>query len=332
MVVEPSDRWGRICARHKWISRGPVPQETLLVWRPSRSRMHPPFACAGLQEALEAGWNVEEERSVCSVDLPLQAGLSSSSAMVVVWMQALARVADVALTPHELARWAHKVEVAHFGEPGGHMDHVASALGGIHRIHPDWRVEPLDLLSSEGVWIVVDSVNPKTPADTCIGATSGAWPCWRTVAEVGWTPMSSMGSATPRPAISNTWQATWRNMHSICCGALEGGRPTGNVDVGASLSLRDGLGLSTLRLESQGGCHGSGRLGRKVVGSGGGCALVWCLEHAAREVHQAARIQVPRRRDAARRPRGLLHALEPPQELAVELAAGRSSRINKPRN
>ena len=113
------------------------------------------FLRAGLQEALEAGWNVEGGGTVmCSVDLPLQAGVSSSSAMVVAWMQALARVADVALTPHELARWAHKVEVAHFGEPGGHMDHVASALGGIHRIHPDWQMEPLDV-PSEGAWIVV---------------------------------------------------------------------------------------------------------------------------------------------------------------------------------
>ena len=98
------------------------------------------FLRAGLQEAQEAGWDVRSGGKVlCHVDLPLQAGLSSSSALVVAWMQALARVANVALTPMELARWAHRVEVVHFGEPGGHMDHVASALA-VHRIHSDWHV------------------------------------------------------------------------------------------------------------------------------------------------------------------------------------------------
>ena len=70
------------------------------------------------------------------------------------------RVAGQELAPLELARWANRVEVEHFGAPGGHMDHVASALGGTLRVHSDWNVERLER-SGDGVWVVVDSGEPK---------------------------------------------------------------------------------------------------------------------------------------------------------------------------
>ena len=78
----------------------------------------PDFLRAGLHLALKAGWDVRSGGVVTGhVDLPVQAGLSSSSALVVAWVQALARVAGVPLKPRELATMAHRVEVLHFVNP-----------------------------------------------------------------------------------------------------------------------------------------------------------------------------------------------------------------------
>ncbi|MFQ5676727.1 MAG: galactokinase family protein, partial [bacterium] len=71
----------------------------------------------------------------CTVrgQIPINAGTSSSSALVVAWINFLARMSDqaVTLTPEEIAEYAHKAEVLEFREPGGMMDHYAAALGGI---------------------------------------------------------------------------------------------------------------------------------------------------------------------------------------------------------
>lgn len=292
------------------------------------------FLRAGLQEALEAGWNVEGGGTVmCSVDLPLQAGLSSSSAMVVAWMQALARVADVALTPHELARWAHKVEVAHFGEPGGHMDHVASALGGIHRIHPDWRAEPLDV-PSEGVWIVVDSGEPKDTRGHLHRCKIRRLALLENRGR-SWVDPDVLDGFSDWPAEDQTlWQATWRNMQLEARAAAhwEGADRLATWMSAHHSALRDGLGLSTPRLESLGeAAMEAGAWGWKVVGSGGGgCALVWCPEHAAREVHQALRNAGARASWTLPVAQGA-HCMpwKRPKNPAVVLAAGRSSRMKQ---
>ena len=292
------------------------------------------FLRAGLQEALEAGWKVEGGGTVmCVVDLPLQAGVSSSSALVVAWMQALARVANVALTPLELARWAHKVEVAHFGAPGGHMDHVASALGGIHRIHPDWRVEPLDA-PTDGAWIVVDSGEPKDTQGhlqrckdqrlSLLEAHGGVWVDPENVDAFRDWPVEDQ----------NLWQATWQNMQ-LEARAAHAWKAPDELATWMSAhhaALRDGLGLSTSRLEVLGNAAmEAGAWGWKVVGSGGGgCALVWCPESATQDIHQALR-------NAGARASWTLPVAQGahckpwnrPKHPAVVLAAGRSSRMKQ---
>ena len=67
------------------------------------------FLTAGLAEALQEGWDIRCGGDVlCHVDLPLQSGLSSSSALVLAWVQALARVAGVPLSPQDLAMQAQR--------------------------------------------------------------------------------------------------------------------------------------------------------------------------------------------------------------------------------
>jgi len=65
--------------------------------------------------------------------IPINAGTSSSSAMIVTWINFLTRMSDQAtiLLPDELARFAYEAEVVEFSEPGGMMDQYSTSIGGI---------------------------------------------------------------------------------------------------------------------------------------------------------------------------------------------------------
>lgn len=95
--------------------------------------------------------------------IPVNAGTSSSSALVVSWAHFLARMSDQRLrpTPAELARWAYEAEVLEFGEPGGMMDQYSTAFGGVIAIDftPEVRVERLD--ARLGTIVIGDSLEPK---------------------------------------------------------------------------------------------------------------------------------------------------------------------------
>lgn len=95
-------------------------------------------------------------------DIPIQAGLSSSSALVVAWIRLLLKIAapQTNFTSEQIARWSYEAEVCSFDEPGGLMDQYTIALGGLlyldtvsgahQRLHMDF----------ESV-VVVDSGIPK---------------------------------------------------------------------------------------------------------------------------------------------------------------------------
>ncbi|MEC8662297.1 MAG: galactokinase family protein [Bacteroidota bacterium] len=290
------------------------------------------FLRAGLHEALKAGWDVRCGGAVAGhVDLPVQAGLSSSSALVVAWVQALAHVAGVALTPHELAAMAHRVEVLHFSEPGGHMDHVASAVGGTLRIHPDGSTTPLKALE-DGVWVVVDSGQPKdtrghltrckTQRQQLVSAHGGVWraptalPTWAGLSE----------------AEQRLWQATWQSkaLEERASGQWSSSQKLAGWMTDHHAALRDGLELSTPRLEAIGrAALEAGAWGWKLVGSGGGgCALVWCERDKTSAVHRAVRKVGAKASWTVGPSKGAhCHPWTQPTMPAIVLAAGRSSRM-----
>lgn len=65
--------------------------------------------------------------------IPINAGTSSSSALIVTWINFLTRMSDQAVTlpPDELAKYAYEAEVLEFSEPGGMMDQYSTSIGGI---------------------------------------------------------------------------------------------------------------------------------------------------------------------------------------------------------
>jgi len=95
--------------------------------------------------------------------IPISAGTSSSSAMLVSWVNLLARLSDQqkVLEPEELAIAAHAAEVVEFRAPGGKMDQYATAFGGVlyQTFFPQDEVSRLHPVL--GTFVLGDSLQPK---------------------------------------------------------------------------------------------------------------------------------------------------------------------------
>lgn len=292
------------------------------------------FLHAGLAHAHAQGWKVTSGGDVlCHVDIPLQSGCSSSTAMVVAWVQALAHASGQTLAPMELARHAHEVEVGRFGAPGGFMDHVAIACGGVLRIHPGWRVESLEA-GHQGAWVLVDSGEPKNTFGHLRRCKSSRLELLDR-AGGGWRPLEDVASTeTWTDEELALWRATWRNVtleeEAAASWGRKGGEHVAQLMGSHHHVLRDALGLSTPTLERLGhAAMAAGAWGWKVVGSGGGgCALVWCPRSRADDVHSALRDAGANASwTVAPSDGAVCRPWKQPNHPLVVLAAGRSSRM-----
>jgi galactokinase len=78
-------------------------------------------------------------------NIPINAGASSSSALVIAWLRFLWAAANLPVNPQELGTLGYQTEVAEFGEAGGMMDHFASAVGKLIMVEsiPQFKATPL---------------------------------------------------------------------------------------------------------------------------------------------------------------------------------------------
>jgi galactokinase len=101
----------------------------------------------------------------CSINgkIPINAGTSSSSALVVSWINFLTRMSNevVILPPEQLARYAHEAEVLEFSEPGGMMDHFSTAIGGIIAIDFDPEISVRRINAPLKTFVLGNSNEPK---------------------------------------------------------------------------------------------------------------------------------------------------------------------------
>ncbi|NMC05588.1 MAG: hypothetical protein GYA24_10260 [Candidatus Lokiarchaeota archaeon] len=66
-----------------------------------------------------------------SSQIPIKSGLSSSAALLVAFVKAVAGLAKISLTPQEVGWYAYEAEHDAMGIPCGMMDQLSSAIGGI---------------------------------------------------------------------------------------------------------------------------------------------------------------------------------------------------------
>lgn len=129
--------------------------------------------------------------------IPLNAGTSSSSALVVAWTKFVLAAAGVTRTPEAVAMLANRAEVLEFGEPGGLMDHYLSALGGVYAL--DFTAQPARVERLEAPlcgFVLGNSGEPK--------ATTGVLRQARATAEAAFAWVQANAGLDPRTAETYT--------------------------------------------------------------------------------------------------------------------------------
>ncbi|GAB3495055.1 mevalonate kinase [Spirosoma knui] len=96
-------------------------------------------------------------------NIPINSGTSSSSALLVTWLNVLTQLADEPrqLSLERLAELAYVAEVLEFGEPGGMMDHYATAVGQVIYLESKPAINLLKLTPQLGSFVLGDSLEPK---------------------------------------------------------------------------------------------------------------------------------------------------------------------------
>ena len=96
-------------------------------------------------------------------NIPINSGTSSSSALLVSWLNVLTQLADQPrqLSPERIAELAYVAEVLEFGEPGGMMDHYSTAVGHVIYLESQPRIRLEKLTPPLGTFVLGDSQEPK---------------------------------------------------------------------------------------------------------------------------------------------------------------------------
>lgn len=239
-------------------------------------------------------------------DIPVNAGLSSSSAMVVMWLRYLISTGVPALgtADEDLARLGHEAEVTEFHEPGGMMDHYCAALGGVLYIdtRPPFAAERLG--SALNGFVVGNSLEPKATVETLRARRSDVQDGIDLVTareprfSLAETPIDQseelLAGLPDRPARRLRANLVNRDITRAARETLGLGDAE---QLGRLLSLhhaqlRDGLDLSTPKIERMlDAALSAGALGGKVNGSGGGGTMFVFAPGYEQEVAEAIRAE-----------------------------------------
>jgi galactokinase len=237
-------------------------------------------------------------------EIPLNAGTSSSSALVVTWVNWLAQMSDQQkqLSPEECARFAHAAEVLEFDEPGGMMDHYSTACGGVLALafHPRLQIEKIrPPLKS---FVLGDSQEPKDTKGILARVKNGVLKIAQQLTErypkfslhtIALNDLERYLGDLDAEQRSLLW-GTLRN-RDITTAALRllrqpdfAHRQFGVLLNECQAMLRDNLKISTPKIDRMiEAALRAGAYGGKINGSGGGgCMFVYAPEHPD-EVAQA---------------------------------------------
>ena len=94
-----------------------------------------------------------------SSQIPIQAGCSSSSSIMVGWIHFLSQIADnpINWTSDKIAELAYRAEVLEFDEPGGMMDQYSTASGDLIYLESQPEITITTLKTMPGAFVLGDS-------------------------------------------------------------------------------------------------------------------------------------------------------------------------------
>jgi galactokinase len=245
-----------------------------------------------------------EQGYLCTMrgEIPINAGVSSSSAMVIMWLRFLLETATprLSFTEEQLANWGYQTEVAEFGDPGGMMDHYCAALGGILKIktQPPFSAERWSMPLSG--FVLGHSLEPKATLET-LGrnrrdVTEGMNAVKAQLPEfaLATTPLERvepyLSELAPDPARRLRANLINRDLTPRAEKAIQAGnaKELGSLLTAHHHQLRDGLDLSTPKIERMmNAALQAGALGGKINGSGGGGCMFAYAPGREQEVAEA---------------------------------------------
>lgn len=233
--------------------------------------------------SFQQGWEVTMQGQI-----PIKAGTSSSSAMVVAWTKFLLEAGgnqSLASRPEAVAELAHQAEVVEFSEPGGKMDHYSSALGGLLWIQFSKDLKITRLKAPLGTFVLGDSLETKDTTGTLSSVRERVNQGLKKIAKA----YSGLDlKVITEPEIQNFSKDLPSEIRNPLRGAILNRDLTreglnlfkkesfNHKEFGRLLSehhkvLRDLLGISTPKIDRMlQAAEGAGALGGKINGSGGG--------------------------------------------------------------
>ena len=237
-------------------------------------------------------------------DIPIGAGLSSSSAMVVAWIRFLLKAArpNEYFSDEQIAQWSYAAEVTELNEPGGLMDQYTIALGGMVYLDTNTGAHQRLSVPWESV-IIGDSGIKKSTLSVLSQAKKSALEALKIVQEQD--PSFRLEAAGKQTydhskdllpsALQPYWFAAIHN-HLITLETLSLFKRA-KIDmkkVGALMNahqsiLQDQIQNTPLAMvEMIEVARANGAYGAKIVGSGGGgCFVALCSKKEARKVIKA---------------------------------------------
>jgi galactokinase len=265
------------------------------------------YLLSGVNILIREGYKFEKGRDIVfKSDIPIGKGCSSSSAMLVAWIGLLCRIATEgpALAPSDCARLAHRAEVLEFGEPGGMMDHYASAIGGLLLVETSGEARALQLDTSlEGLFVLGDSLQPKDTTGVLGAAKNNALLAMdlirKSIPTTEWNIISAKVAAealhnAPMEAVNSALgNIDNRNIAEQAIKMLRSDYVAPNA-IGALLTrqhrnLSRLIGVSTAKIDGMvDSAISAGAWGAKINGSGGGgCMFAYTNMECADAVEQA---------------------------------------------
>jgi galactokinase len=233
----------------------------------------------------------------------MQAGLSSSSALNVIWIKFLSELFGYKLTEMEITKFAHKAEVLEFNEPGGMQDHMAITHGFVNYEEFD-PIKCTRLKTILPGLVIGNSLERKDTLNTLAKIKNGvqkglSYLGVQYVKELAMNDIKILETDNQHKFDNyslKSLKAAVTNYEITKKAYLELKKSSDSYDeeyVGNLMtihhqSLRDNLDVSTPKIEKMiEVAMNVGALGCKITGSGnGGCMIAYC-PGAEKEVYQA---------------------------------------------
>ncbi|MFQ6132592.1 MAG: mevalonate kinase [Armatimonadota bacterium] len=219
--------------------------------------------------------------------IPINAGTSSSSAMVIAWVRFLLETQAGALPrdPVSIAEFGNAAEVQEFGEPGGMMDHYTSALGGLLHIDCAEPITVTRLPAELDGFVLGNSLEKKPTTEILAKSKSDVrtglailrrcltdFDLRTTPVEVAAPFFADMPPDSARKLAANfVNRDLCRRAEAMLSRRDFDPEQLGRLLTAHHVQLRDGLGISTDKIERLiEASMEAGALGAKINGSGGG--------------------------------------------------------------